>query len=138
MSEANKAVVRRWMEEGFNKNDLSIADETFAENQVFHFSAEEVRGIDAFKELVTAYKRAFPDSSITVDEQVAEGDSVATRFTFRGRHTGELNGVAPSGKAINVGALAISHVREGKTVETWQNFDEVTMLKQIGAMPDAS
>jgi steroid delta-isomerase-like uncharacterized protein len=95
----------------------------------------EKRGRQAFKELISGYRNAFPDMKLTIEEQIAEGDVVVTRWTGTGTHKGELMGVAPTGKRITVQGLVISRFRNGKLVEEIENYDALGMLRQMGAVP---
>jgi predicted ester cyclase len=81
------------------------------------------------------YLSAFPDGAITVDDQIAEGDTVATRWTGRGTHQGELMGIPPTGKQVTVAGLSYTKFKSGKMVESWANWDTLGMLQQIGAVP---
>ncbi len=135
MSEANKAVVRRWAEEGFNKGNIDLLDELCAPNYVWHLGGREVRGLAATKELMGMYLRAFPGMQCSVEDQVAEGDRVVTRWTMRGTHKGDLEGIAATGKAVTLTGIAVARVEGGKVVEEWENFDELAMMQQIGAIP---
>jgi predicted ester cyclase len=135
-AEENKAVVRRVLAQVFNEWNLAAADELIAPGYVYHEpGTPELPGPDGFKQLVGIYRTAFPDARITVEDQVAEGDKVATRFTGRGTHRGELMGIAPTGKAMTVTGIVVSRVAGGNVEEEWENFDALGMLQQIGALP---
>ncbi len=137
-AEENTAIIRRWFEEGFNKGNPDILDESIATNYVHHNAfppPEEIRGLADIKQLVGGYLTAFPDAKITIDDQIAEGDQVVTRFTFRGTHKGEMVGIAPTGKQVTLTVICIDRFAEGKIVEEWENFDTHGMLQQLGAVP---
>lgn len=135
-SEQNKTIVRRLFEEPW-KGNLSVVDELTASEYVGHDPAfpEPVRGPEGVKEFVSTYLVAFPDARITVDEQLAEGDLVATRWSARGTHEGELMDLEPTGKKVTVTGLTISRLEGGKIVEEFQNWDFAGMLRQIEAAP---
>src|SRR6516225_5034755 len=102
-SETNKALIHRWADEGFNKNNVAVADEIYDENVFYHEpAAGEVLGLDALKQFVISWRVAFPDAHLTIEEQVAEGDKVATRWTFVGTHRGMFRGFPPTGKHIKI------------------------------------
>ncbi len=82
------------------------------------------------------YRSAFPDTQITIEDQLAEGDMVATRWTARGTHQGELMGVPPSGNRVEVAGITISRIEGGKIEEDWDNYDALGMMQQIGAIPE--
>ena len=135
-AEDNKTIVRRLLEEPWTGNP-EIIDEYVDANYVGYDPSqpEPLRGPQAVKEFVQTYLSAFSDARITVDHQFAEGDMVATRWTGRGTHDGELMGIAPTGKQVAVAGLTISHVENGRVVEEWTNWDTLGMLQQIGAAP---
>ena len=136
MSDANKAVARRFYEEAIGKANLDVVDELVAPHYVSHQpGGREVRGPAGLKELLGMYLRAFPGMQISIEDQVADGDRVVTRFTSRGTHKGDLGGVAPTGKQVTVAAIAIDRFEGGKSVESWTSFDELAMMQQIGAIP---
>ncbi len=137
MSEENKEKVRRFLQEAFNEGNLGVADELFASDYVLHDPAnpEEISGPEGIKQFVQMYRSAFPDSHITVEDLIAEGDKVVTRFRARGTHQGELFGVAPSGNQVEVTGITISRFEGGKFVEDWSNSDTLGLMQQIGAIP---
>ena len=135
MSADNKALVRRSIEEAINKGNLAVIDEITASNYVYHEpTAGEVKGPDGLKKLIAMYRDAFPDVRMTIDDQIAEGDRVVTRWTVRGTHRGELMGIAASGKQIVVTGIVITRFANGKAVEEWENYDALGMMRQIGAI----
>ena len=138
MSAANKEVVRRALEEPWRNPD--VLDELVSSDYVGYdpSSPQPLRGPQGAKEFVETYRSAFEGAQITVKEQVAEGDLVATRWEGRGRHTGELMGVAPTGRDVVVSGTTLSRVENGKIVEEWSNWDTLGMLQQIGAVPAAA
>ncbi len=139
MSEENKALVRRWFEELFNAQNLDVADEITAPDHVNHDPTlpDLPPGPEGDKHVVNLYHGAFPDANITVEEQVAEGDEVVTRWTGHGTHQGDLMGVPPSGNRVEVTGMTLNRVSGGKIVESWTNYDALGMMRQIGAMPSS-
>ena len=97
---------------------------------------EPLRGPDGFKENVATYRAAYSDARITVDEQIAEGDKVVTRWTGRGTHDGDLMGVAPTGKQVTVSGLTLSRLANGKVIEEYTNWDTFGMMQQLGVVPE--
>ena len=135
-ADTNTEIVRRLNVEPWDGN-LGVIDELAAPNYVGHDPAtEEQRGPDAIKEFVSGYLAAFPDGKITIEEQLAEGDLVATRWIGRGTHQGELMGIPPTGKQVTVTGITISRVEKGKVVEEWSNWDTLGMLQQLGVVPE--
>ena len=81
------------------------------------------------------YRSAFPDMQLTIEDQIAEGDKVVTRWTARGTHQGELMGIPPTGKQATVTGITVGRVANGKFVESWSNFDALGMMQQLGVVP---
>ena len=120
MSEENKAIAGRYLDELWNKKNEAIPDElrSFSRGTL----GREVRA-------------AFPDIQLTVEDQVAEGDKVVTRYTLRGTHKGEFAGIAPTDKQVTFTGIWIYRIEGGKIVERWGNSDRAGLLEQIGAIP---
>ena len=138
MSEENKASARRVLKEVFSgQGDLEVADELFAPNFVGHdpASPEDIRGPEGVKQFAGMYRNAFPDVQMSVEDQVAEGDIVVTRWIASGTHQGDLMGIAPTGNRVTVTGTSIERVVDGRIEETWDNYDALGMMQQIGAIP---
>ena len=139
MSEMNKNLVRRCMEGAFNQGDMSVIDQCVANDYVYREAViGEKRGKQELKELVQLYKSAFPDCRMKIEEQIAEGDQVVTRWTAHGTHRGSLLGIAPTNKAVTVQGVIISRIRDGKIVEEFETYDAFGMFRQLGAMPSTA
>jgi steroid delta-isomerase-like uncharacterized protein len=138
-AEQNKAIARRWAEEVWSKGNFSLVDELLAAEYVAHDPAtpEEVRGPEGFRHYVEAFRNALPDMQLTVEDQVAEGEKVVTRWTARGTHRGEFMGIAPSGKRLEMAGVSIDRFSGGRFVESWENYDALGMMEQMGAFPKA-
>jgi steroid delta-isomerase-like uncharacterized protein len=138
MSEENKEKARRFLEEAFNEGNFGVVDEIVASEYVLHdpASPEEIRGPEGIKGFVQMYRSAFPDTHITVEDLIAEGDEVVTRWRGRGTHQGELFGIAPSGNQVEVTGITISRFEGGKIAEDWTNSDTLGLMQQIGAIPE--
>ena len=136
-AEENKALARRWFEEVFNAQNFDVADEITAQDTVNHDPTltDLPSGPEGDRHVVNLYHGAFPDAQITVEDQIAEGDRVVTRWTGRGTHQGELLGVPPSGNRVEISGITINRVSGGKIAETWTNYDALGMMQQIGALP---
>jgi steroid delta-isomerase-like uncharacterized protein len=134
MSDQNKTIARRLREECFSKGDMALADQLLDDNYVYHGPCimEEVRGREAFKQAVAGFRAALPDLRETVEDQIAEGDKVVSRFISRGTHQGELMGAPPTGKQITIRGTDISRVSNGKIVEAWVMWDALAMMQQLG------
>ena len=135
-AEENKALARRVLEEIFNNGNLDLADELIAPDYVDHDPAmpEDIRGPEGFEEYVSAYRTAFPDIHIEIEDQIAEGDKVVTRWTGTGTHERELAGIAPTGNRVILPGMEIVRISDGKLVEGWEGYDSMTMMRQLGVM----
>lgn len=135
--ESNKMAAKRIFDDGFNQGRFEVADELIHDDALGHDPAlpEPMRGPEGFKELVRGYREAFPDLHVSIDQQVAEGDFVATRWTARGTHKGELFGVAPTGKESTITGMTIDRFKNGKIAESYTNWDTLGLLQQLGAVP---
>jgi steroid delta-isomerase-like uncharacterized protein len=138
MSEQNKAIVRRYLEEVFAEGNLEAIPELFAADYVEHdpASAEAIRGHEGVRRDLAVYQTAFSDVEITVEDQIAEGDAVATRATLRGTHVEELFGIPPTGNRVTVTGIVIQRMTDGKLTKGWWNWDTLGLLRQLGAIPD--
>jgi hypothetical protein len=135
MADAKK-IVRQVFEEPW-KGNWDVLDEYVAPGYIGRDPAvpEPIRGPAGAKANFQTYLDAFTGAQITVDDQIAEGDKVATRWTGRGTHTGELFGIAPTGKEVTITGLTISRLEGGLIVEEWITWDTLGMLVQLGAVP---
>ena len=139
MSEENKAVVRREATEIYSHTgNLDVADELYAPDFIGHnpSNPEPIRGPEDVKQFAGMYRDAFPDITSTIEEQIAEGDTVATRWRARGTHQGELMGIAPTGNTVELTGMTFSRISEGKISEAWYNGDDMGLMRQIGAIPE--
>ncbi len=136
-AENNKALVRRYFEDAWNKHNPALVDEIYATD--FVDRSPDIPGIahtrDGLKQFMGVYLRAFPDADITIEDQLVEGDRVVTRWTGRGTQTVEFMGMPPSGKKVAVPGVQIDRFSGGKIVEEWTLFDQLGMLQQLGAVP---
>jgi steroid delta-isomerase-like uncharacterized protein len=138
MSEHNKAIVRRLVEELWNKGNLSVADELFAPNYEHHDAStlDFGRGPESEKKRATLYRTAFPDVRLMIEDIIAEGEIVMTRWSCRGTHKGDLSGIAPTGKQITISGVTIARLANGKMAEGWVNWDALGLMQQLGVVPE--
>jgi steroid delta-isomerase-like uncharacterized protein len=137
MSYDNKAIVRRYIEEIYNKRNLEIADELVTENYVNNTGFETVKGIEGLRQFATMLGTAFPDAHETIEDQVAEGNKEVHRWIIRGTHQGEFLGIPPTGKQVSVTGITVAHIAEGKIAEEWTSADMMGLLQQLGVMPSS-
>lgn len=135
--EANKAISQRVNEEIMSQGRLEVADEILAATYLDHNAPPGFpAGVQGFKDQITMYRTAFPDLRIVVDDMIAEGDKVVTRWTAHGTHDGDLMDIAATGNQVTVTGIAIDRIVDGKIVEHWDVFDQLGMMQQLGAMPN--
>ena len=136
MSAENKALVRRVFDDMWNKHDLDVLDVIYAPDVVNHELPPGMpEGIAGTKAYFGMFMSAFPDTQMTVEDLIAEGDKVVARWTARGTHTGELMGIPPTGKQVTVTGVNIGRVANGRIVEEWGEFDMMGMMQQLGVVP---
>ena len=135
MPEANVALVRRIQEEVWSRGDLSALDEIFSPHFVGHATGGATwRGPQAVRDLVLQWRLAFPDWTETAHDFVAQGDKVAVRYTSRGTHAGELLGVSPTGRVVEITEMAMFRFEGSRVAEQWTETDLFSLLQQIGAV----
>jgi steroid delta-isomerase-like uncharacterized protein len=135
-TEENKYIFRRYVEELGNEGKLELADEVF-DRYLAHQPDGSVleRGPEDVKRFMGEFREGFPDFYSTIENQIAEGDKVVTRWRMRGIHRGEFRGIAPTGKGVDVTGIGIFRFSDGKVVESWDNFDQLGMMRQLGVIP---
>ncbi len=134
--EEMKARARRIADELFSQGDLAVADEILTPDLIHHTPETHVEGSEGAKQFVLALRRAFPDLSATVEDQVAEGDKLVQRIKWSGTHEGEFFGVPPTGKRVTAELMEIhSFGSDGKIAEHWSSMDQLGLLQQLGAIP---
>ena len=136
--EENKALVRRWFDEVWNKGRADAVAELFAEDGVAHGLSDDpakpMRGPSEFLPFHGQFRGAFPNIEVVVEDQIAEGDMVATRCSVRGKHTGDSLGFAATQAPVEFTGVTITRIKDGKIVEAWNNFDFMKMYRQLGAL----
>ena len=134
--EENKADTRRAIKGFWNQGNMALLDEFWAPNYINHDPTNpEVRDLEGFKQWVIAARTAFPDLNVTIDDLIAEGDKVVTRWTVRGTHKGEFGKIPATGKKVTFTGITISRFVDGKTVESWWSDDDLGLMQQLGVIP---
>ena len=134
-AEENKALVRRFVEEFWNEGNEATADELMAVDATIHMPTGEVVNPDGLKGFAATFRGAFPDWHSTFEELVAEGDRVAERWTGRGTHLGELQGIPPTGKRVEAPGSVFYRIIGGKIVEFRGQLDMMRIMQQLGVIP---
>jgi predicted ester cyclase len=135
MSQDNKAVLHRIIEEGLNKRNWKVFDELLSANLVDHDLPPGTRGPEGTKAKLGVFVAAFPDLKFTFEQEVIDGDWVAGRGYISGTHKGPFNGVPASGKKVKMGFMDLWRFENGKLAEYWGQPDLLGLLQQIGAVP---
>jgi steroid delta-isomerase-like uncharacterized protein len=134
MSAENKALLRRWFDDVWNQGREATIDELLAPDAVVHGLGRDMRGPEEFKVFYAAYRNAFPDIAVQIDDVIAEGDIVAARWSARGTHLGDGLGFPATNRAAEFSGMVFVRARNGRLLEGWNSFDQLGMLLQIGAV----
>jgi len=136
-AEDTKALARQFIEEGFNKGNLAVADALIAPTFANYDPGTPPlsAGPEGYKQLVTAYRTAYPDLHLNVDDLFTEGDKVAIRWTARGTHTGPLGDIPATGKSAMMTGISVLIIAGGKVAAQYTNWDTLGMLQQLGVIP---
>jgi steroid delta-isomerase-like uncharacterized protein len=133
---AVKTLATRFFDEVWNRHDIGAIDRLFAPDFVDHYlSTPRSADRDGFKQECRFYLTAMPDTSVTIEDQIVEGDRVASRVVFRGTNTGPLGPMPPTGRATEVTGCIILRIAQGHIVERWGVIDDLGALRQLGLAP---
>lgn len=132
----NKAIMRRFYGELFNKGNLSIIDEIFDKNFVDRSFYGKEAGIEDVIKSFKEFKKAFPDSKIEIEDMLEESDKVVTRFTWSGTHESDFMGMKPTGKKVKMSVIDIIRISDGKIIERWGAEDNLSLWRQLGKLKD--
>ncbi len=136
MSEENKALARRSWEIVSQRNPDAL-EEVYAADSVLHEPDQDLQSLEEVKQYLSMYVSAFPDLDVTVEDVIAEGDKAVTRWTLRGTHQGEIEEFGPpTGRQVEVGGISIQRIEDGKIVEEWERYDNLSILQQLGLVPE--
>ena len=134
MTKHNKNLVYRYYREVWNHGNMSVINEIFAANHNIHHASSHPEvspsGPQGIRQLATAFRSAFPDLNLTVEDMVGQWNKVAIRFTIQGTHRGEVLGAAPSGQCISLTGMMIHYITNDKITDTWFSHDFVSVLRQ--------
>jgi steroid delta-isomerase-like uncharacterized protein len=135
-TEQNKAIIRRWIEEGWNKGNLAVIDQVYAPDYLQHEPAPEtVSSSEALKHYVGVYQAAFPDLNLSIEDLIAEGDKVVWRFKSSGHNNGPFMGMPATGKPGSITGIVIFRLENNRIVEGWVNIDALGLMQQLGVIP---
>ena len=135
MSAQNAELSRRIFEDVWNRKNLSAVDEIISADYVHHdANSPAASGIDGYKQFVNYYMNAFPDAHFTIDDAFTNGENEVTRWTVTGTHEGELAGIPRTGRRFSVTGISIGRVVNGKITESWNSWDALGMMQQLGVV----
>ena len=136
-TEDNKALARRIIEEAWNQGNLATVDELLAPDHIGHHSLvpAQTPSRESYKQYIVRTRTAFPDFHATIEEQIAEGDLVVTRWSVQGTHQGMFRGHSPTGKQMAVTGIVIDRIVNGQAVEGWMEMDTLYQMQQLGVIP---
>jgi steroid delta-isomerase-like uncharacterized protein len=133
MATDNIALVRRFIDEVWNKGNLGVADELSAKDTIVHEpTAKDLKGVDAFKKHVERLRSAFPDLRVTIEDISSAGDKVFLRWTATGTNKGSFMGSNATNKRCVVPGITENRLENGKLVETWMSYDVLGLIQQLG------
>ena len=134
-AEESKAIMHRFWEV-WEQGDIDRLDELLAPDYVNHTLAapDLPPGPEGVKEVVSMFRSGIPDLRVVIEDMIAEGDKVATRYALEGTHRGDLFGAAPTGRALSIKSMTVERLSGGKIVEHWRVTDELDMMRQLGAI----
>jgi steroid delta-isomerase-like uncharacterized protein len=134
MPEDNKALARRWFEQVWNQKDEAVIDELFSphgKSYGFPDADSVIAGPEAFKSLHRDFCGAFPDLQVTVDDVIAEGNTVAVRWHVTGTHRGNHLGFPASGRPVSMAGSSFFKVENGRFVDGWNQMDLATLIRRL-------
>jgi steroid delta-isomerase-like uncharacterized protein len=136
MSEENKQLIRRWFDEVWNNGRADVIEELFDENGIAHGLGDDpanpIKGPSGYKPFYQTFRQAFPNIMVVVEDVIAEGDKVVARCSVRAKHEGEFMGKPATQAPVEFNGITIVRIHNGKIAEAWNNFDFMTMYKQVG------
>jgi steroid delta-isomerase-like uncharacterized protein len=135
MSEQNKAIAYRAFEEVQSQGKLDLVDELVVRDYIGHTPLGELYGPEGVKQFFATLRDAFPNLQVTVEDQIAEGDKVATRWTAHGTHEGQFQAVPATGRQMTMTGMTIFRIANARIIEGWTNADILGMLVQLRAIP---
>ena len=135
-AEENKDLARRsW--ESLSERNPDLIEEFYPPDLVWHAPDQDIRGYEEARQFVSTFFDAFPDINITVEDVIAEGDQAVTRYTIRGTHRGETEEFGPpTGRQMEVEGITIHRIEGGKIVEEWERYDNLSVMQQLGLVPE--
>jgi steroid delta-isomerase-like uncharacterized protein len=128
---------RRVFEEVWNNKKIDAVDQLMAAGYVHHDPQSPVAssGVESYKQFVSHYLNAFPDLHFTIDDEVADEQTIVSRWTATGTHQGDLPGIPRTGRKFSVTGITMARIQNGKFIESWNNWDTLGLMQQLGVLP---
>jgi len=127
---------RRIFEDVWNRKNLTAIDDLMSVDYVHHDAGTiAASGIEGYRQFVSSYLNAFPDARFTIDDVFTDGQNEITRWTVSGTHEGELAGIPRTGRRFSVTGISIARLVNGKVAESWNNWDALGLMQQLGVVP---
>jgi steroid delta-isomerase-like uncharacterized protein len=137
MANDTDTIVHEWFEQVWNRGDVGAIDRLLADDAVVHGlktpDGKDVRGSEGFKPMHAAFRQAFPDMRIDIEECLVDGDRMAFRCVVRGTHAGDGLGIEATGRPVEFAGMGFIRVRDGKIAEAWNTFDFQAMSAQLAS-----
>ena len=133
MSSRNKALVRRFVEEVVNRGNKKLLAELVAADHVRHVPDGDLYGREGVRIDIAEWRAGFPDLKLVLEDLIAEGDRVVSRFVLRGTHAGRVWGFAPSDRRVELAGIGIDRIAHGRLAESWLILDTIGLLQPPGA-----
>ena len=139
MSEQNKALVRRLLEDDISRGNIAVAEQIIASDFFDHTNPPGMQhGLEGHNAIVALFRAAFPDQWWQIEDLIAEEDRVVARTTMTGTHRGGFFGIPATGRAVRLSGIHILRIADGKIAEHWGNNDDLGLMRQLGVIPDPS
>jgi steroid delta-isomerase-like uncharacterized protein len=135
MSNDNKVLVQRYIEEIYNKGNLDLAADLVTDDYVNHAGFMDVEGVEGLQQFAAMLRAALPDWHEVIEDQVVEGDKEVHRYVIRGTHKGEFMGIPATGKEVVVTGITLARIEDGKIAEEWSQADMLGLMQQLGVVP---
>ncbi len=135
MSQDNLTLARRAIEEVWNRGNYEVLPELVANDILIHAAPDDIHGHEGIRQFYDSLRQAFPDIHFTIEDQLADGDRIATRWSAQGTHKGMFQGLPATGKRVSLTGIDIDRFVNGKVVECWPEANELGLLQQLGLLP---
>lgn len=134
----SEILIRTFIEEAFNKGNLSVLDEVIHPDYQYLSPDSQLKGIDSLREFIQAFRNAFPDLILEIDDFFSSSDRTCTAFTLKGTHRNEFMGISATQKSVEIQGMVMSRIKDNKILEDREILDNLTFFQQLGVVPEMS